>query len=132
MPEHTATTRHTIELAVTVPGDEGIDPTYLVDVLMWGLEQHNEAVRRTPEDTNEDHVIEPLFMSASEGTGELDDGPWGNDAIQFPRLIAELVATQELPNLEATAESMDLEVAEVVELMDRAQRSWERIKEELA
>jgi len=73
--EHTATTSLIVEVTVTVPGDEGVDPDYLTDVLMWGLEQHNLAVARIAEDTNlnEDHVIQPLHMSATETLGDLEE-----------------------------------------------------------
>jgi len=52
---------------------------------------------------------------------------WEDNAIQFPRLLAEIVATQDL-NLEELASSMDLELDDVNELLDRAQNAWEAIK----
>jgi hypothetical protein len=52
---------------------------------------------------------------------------WLDDGIQFPRLLCEIVATCDL-DLNALAESMDLTVAEVNELLDRADRAWERTK----
>lgn len=52
---------------------------------------------------------------------------WNDNAIQFPRLLAEISATQEL-DMEALADSMDLSVAEVKELFDRADAAWEVIK----
>lgn len=54
---------------------------------------------------------------------------WENNAIQFPRLLAEIVATQEHLDIPALAESMDLSVEEVNELFDRADQAWESIKE---
>jgi hypothetical protein len=53
---------------------------------------------------------------------------WENSNIQFPRLIAEIVATQEI-DMEALAESMDLTLDDVHELFERAQTEWEQIKE---
>lgn len=69
--EHTATTRHLVDVTVTVPGDNGIDPEYLVEVLMWGLEQHNAAVERlgTKADEDGDHIIQPVAMNASGDIG---------------------------------------------------------------
>lgn len=52
---------------------------------------------------------------------------WQNNAIQFPRLLAEIMATQEL-NMESLAESMDLTIEEVAELFDRADQQWEAAK----
>jgi len=52
---------------------------------------------------------------------------WKDDSIQFPRLLSEIAATQDL-DMEALAESMDLEVADVNELFDRADRLWELAK----
>jgi hypothetical protein len=68
---------------------------------------------------------------------------WDNDAIQFPRLIAEMeaagffalptedehtVASEVNPIVEAVCDSMDITYAQLVELIDRAQESWDIIK----
>ena len=50
--------------------------------------------------------------------------PWTNNAIQFPRLLAEIMATQNL-DMAALAESMDLSIDEINELFDRADAVWE-------
>jgi len=52
---------------------------------------------------------------------------WERDDIQFPRLLAEVLATQDL-DMEALSASMDLTVEEVTALFDRAERTWEAIK----
>ncbi len=52
---------------------------------------------------------------------------WNNNEIQFPRLLAEINATQEL-DLDALAESMDLSVDSVKELFERANDKFEDIK----
>jgi hypothetical protein len=57
---------------------------------------------------------------------------WENDSIQFPRLIAELEAAGGLQYdklLGELSESMDLTVNEISEIVDRAQKAWETIKE---
>jgi hypothetical protein len=56
---------------------------------------------------------------------------WDIDAIQFPRLLAEIMATQADLDVEALAVSMDLDVEQVWELFDRADAKWEEIKREL-
>lgn len=53
---------------------------------------------------------------------------WENNSVQFPRLLAEISATQDNLDIPALAESMDLTVEEVNELFDRADAAWERIK----
>ena len=53
---------------------------------------------------------------------------WNDDHIQFPRLIAEIVATQDSLDIGALADSMDLHEYEVCELFDRAELSWQDIK----
>lgn len=53
---------------------------------------------------------------------------WENNSIQFPRLLAEICACQDDLDLNALADSMDLEVEEVCELLYRAQDEWEEIK----
>ncbi len=55
---------------------------------------------------------------------------WHDDSIQFPRLLAEINATQEI-DIQALCEAMDLDVDEIHELFDRADVAWERIKKEL-
>ena len=56
---------------------------------------------------------------------------WQSNAIQFPRLIAELFATIDLTPLQlgSLAASMDLTLAELDELIDRADLVWQDIKE---
>lgn len=48
---------HIIEIETT----EDMDTKYLVDVLMWGLEQHNEAVCKA-DALDTDHPINPNHM----------------------------------------------------------------------
>ena len=55
---------------------------------------------------------------------------WHDNSVQFPRLIAEIVATQAL-DMPALCESMGLLPEDVVTLFDRAQIDWERIKQSL-
>jgi hypothetical protein len=52
---------------------------------------------------------------------------WKSDFIQFPRLIAEICATQENLDIDALAKEMDLNVEDVNELIDRAQAVWNLI-----
>jgi len=59
---------------------------------------------------------------------------WRNNAIQFPRLIAELEATGtfSIPGVLGTlASEMGLTVDEVCGLIDRAQQEWDKIKEKI-
>ena len=53
---------------------------------------------------------------------------WDVNLIQFPRLLAEIMATQEELNVEPLAEAMDLRPTEVIELLERAQSEWEMYK----
>lgn len=55
--------------------------------------------------------------------------PWLQNSIQFPRLICELLATQDLDRA-ALRDSMDLNTEEVSELFERAHKAWERAKKE--
>lgn len=48
---------------------------------------------------------------------------WRNNAIQFPRLISEILATQEI-DLELLAHAIE----DVEELFDRADAIWQEIK----
>ena len=51
---------------------------------------------------------------------------WSNDKIQFARLLCELVASG--MNLTDAAKSMDCEVSDLNELLDRANEVWEDAK----
>lgn len=53
---------------------------------------------------------------------------WDNDLIQFARLLAEITATQDNLDMTALAESMDLKIADVKELFERAQADWNLAK----
>jgi len=54
---------------------------------------------------------------------------WENNAIQFPRLLSEIIAVGiDEQQWDDILESMDLESDELNELFDRAQTEWERIK----
>jgi hypothetical protein len=59
---------------------------------------------------------------------------WDNNNIQFARLIAEAEAAGAftLKVMRDMADSMDLDVGYVSELIDRAQISWEDIKAKTA
>lgn len=56
---------------------------------------------------------------------------WNNNAIQFARLIAELEAAGGFPNsiMNALCESMDLDMGQISEIIDRAQGTWDAIKD---
>ena len=55
---------------------------------------------------------------------------WDDNELQFARLLCELMATQAI-DLTETAESMDLEMSEMHELLDRAHEVWEAAKARL-
>ena len=51
---------------------------------------------------------------------------WENNEVQFARLLCELIASDY--NVTDAAKSMDLEVKDINELLDRAHTVWERAK----
>lgn len=56
---------------------------------------------------------------------------WDNDDIQFPRLLAEMYATVNFNSAQKAriCASMDLEWEQVVEVMERADLVWTKIKD---
>ena len=58
---------------------------------------------------------------------------WENNAIQFPRLIAEINANVKFTDKQWTylEKSMDLSRYEIAELFDRASDEWEKIKSKI-
>ena len=58
----------------------------------------------------------------------MSDAKWNDNAVQFPRLLAEIMATQDGLNIISLAESMDLTKDQVSELFDRAHAAWESNK----
>jgi hypothetical protein len=61
---------------------------------------------------------------------DLSSSPWQRNDIQFPRLLAEIMAARAIDENAWTAicQSMDLQTEELRELFDRAQTEWEQIK----
>jgi hypothetical protein len=57
----------------------------------------------------------------------MSNSRWKDDSIQFPRLIAEIIATQEKLDIAVLCASMDITVDELDELFERAQNAWARI-----
>jgi hypothetical protein len=55
---------------------------------------------------------------------------WEDNTIQFPRLLCEINATQELDWI-ALSGSMDCTLDDVIELFDRANVHWEMVKKSL-
>lgn len=102
------------------------------------------------EDHLENHAISDFQMREETGFGlpddiDTDDAEihildvkmktikelWEDDAIQFPRLIAEIAATDALSSENVWAElcdSMDLTDSELNVLFDRAEAAWEAAK----
>ena len=58
-------------------------------------------------------------------------GTWGDNSVQFPRLLAEISANVGISSADwaGLCESMDLNHDELEELFNRAHEEWERIKE---
>ena len=57
-----------------------------------------------------------------------DKNLWESNDIQFPRLLAEIAATQDSLDMEALCAVMDLSELEIDILFCRAQDEWEDIK----
>lgn len=80
---------------------------------------------------NNDNERKALEAAAShfESLEERDSKSlWERDDIQFPRLLAEIAATQGDLDILALVHSMDLTPQDIDELFDRAQQAWERHK----
>lgn len=71
-------------------------------------------------------------MSRQENQTCPSNANWEDDTIQFPRLIEEAQVAGAFTDevIRNMAEVMDLEVADVVELLERARRKWEAVKSE--
>lgn len=102
----TATTRHILDVTVEIPGDDAIDPQYLIDVLMWGLEQHNlKVIKHRDNPRLIDHEVTPLEMSASPDIGlDAEDVAFchehDNDFAYFPVSESSLRASNDENNWE--------------------------------
>ncbi len=57
----------------------------------------------------------------------MSNANWQDNAVQFPRLLAEIMANCDL-DMPAIAGAMDLSVEQLSELFDRADQAWEDIK----
>jgi hypothetical protein len=57
---------------------------------------------------------------------------WDRDDVQFPRLLAEIKAVGlTAEQLEGLRKSMDLSSEQVVEILDRAEETWDALKVDL-
>lgn len=88
--------------------------TYMLDIEVFAIAKANDAGWFVCEPEIDDRDVAPE--------------PWARNDIQFPRLIAEISATQDGLNFGALADSMDLSIEEVQSLFDRADMEWESIK----
>jgi len=138
------------EISVTVKlDDEGI----VIDV--WGSSDTDEPIATTyelydelgvsvTEVVDEDSTMRDKCLycagdcpndedNCCDGySGDIDNlYVWQDDSIQFPRLLAEIMATQENLDFTLLAESMDLDVAYIDELFDRANTAWEKAKKQV-
>lgn len=52
---------------------------------------------------------------------------WLDNSIQFPRLLCEIIATQDV-DFDGLADSMDLDLDDIHDLFDRAHVAWETVK----
>jgi hypothetical protein len=83
------------------------------------LEGRGQAIDQSP--------AEILTTFAEATRGAQSNPRWNDNLVQFARLLAEIVATQDLDN-ETLCASMDLEQDDINELFERAQEMWEQIK----
>ena len=87
-----------------------------------------QVINRLP---GRDHYLKYISVKQPGLEREFNESPkdkWECNDIQFPRLLAEIQATQENLDLQVLAEAMDLNVEDVEEIFDRANTSWESIK----
>lgn len=95
------------------------------------LEEDGERIEDWVADVSTEGVAERLIQSLS-GQGasapRLPDETWDNDDIQFPRLLSEIRAFGlTCAQYESLGLSMDLEVAEIDELLERAEMVWQAV-----
>ncbi len=67
-------------------------------------------------------------MGAKMSKQDQNNPIWNDNSIQFPRLLSEICACQDDLDISGLADSMDLEVEDIIELLDRSQSEWEKIK----
>jgi hypothetical protein len=120
---------HYAGVVVTLLDERGKATDYTES--LWGVETAHDYHRTIPAELIEE-IEARLTRERVQLAPRVDPDPgvnWQNDAIQFPRLLAELWATVDLSTgqLDALAASMDLSVEQVSELFERAQLSWQAI-----
>ena len=74
--------------------------------------------------------LDSVFSAMSRKDSEERVDGWGDDFTQFARLIseAEVAGAFTVPVLEELSEEMDLDISDIMEIVTRAQRSWDLIK----
>jgi hypothetical protein len=95
------------------------------DVMYWELKRNNSLALGLM--SLIDQLLEDMNSQATETS------PWFDNSKQFPRVIEEAQAagafTEEV--IAEMCDSMDLEPAEIQELLARAMHEWEKAKEAL-
>jgi hypothetical protein len=56
---------------------------------------------------------------------------WNNNTIQFARLLCEINATQDNIDWTLLCQSMDLDLSDIDDILDRAHYVWEKSKKNL-
>ena len=100
------------------------------DVLVTGGLSHGDSPTELYDSI--DRLQAAGMLPDADSEAMTGNGPWLNDAIQFPRLISELQAAGAFTE-EVVAElkdNMDLDETRIFSLVRRADREWERLKRE--
>lgn len=115
-------------LIISLPDDTTENVDQLAQELAEGLDlgQYGATVT-VPTPDLADYLCQQLEEDGGNNFREPAD-VWENNSVQFPRLLAEIAATQDQLNLPALAEAMDVTPQQVSELFDRAQAQWEVVK----
>jgi len=100
-----------------------------------GIMDKREAQEAEYERDADEHyaLMEKELLAEDAGTWVSDDSNtnWENNYLQFARLIAECEAVGAIQITDELCETMNLSVNQVKLIINRAQYSWDKIKEQL-
>lgn len=110
---------------------DNYNPCLIIKAIMEMREAQEAEYER---DADEHYALmEEEMLAEDAGTWVSDDANtnWENNYLQFARLIAECEAVGSMQITDELCDTMSLSVNQVKEIINRAQYSWSKIKEQL-
>jgi len=101
-----------------------------VNECVWGINWRQVTASELEREAEKHYELSKVLSIRANKKQKVITTPWHDDAIQFPRLLSEILAAG-LPDetMAQLCASMDLKRSEILEILVRADRQFEEIKQ---